>query len=134
MDKETKQQKDTKLPYESAEKFCQNQLQTWKKIAELQLEFARLWQDYCNASVQRLSDARDVSDLYAIEAGLSTEYGSKFAEYSRKAFEVISDSQQDMMECFATPEKLFRSMFTNYPDFWKNFPGLEKQAGKDTGS
>ena len=106
MDKETKQQKDTKLPYESAEKFCQNQLQTWKKIAELQLEFARLWQDYCNASVQRLSDARDVSDLYAIEAGLSTEYGSKFAEYSRKAFEVISDSQQDMMECFATPEKL----------------------------
>ena len=113
MEKDIKHQKESKSPYESVDKLYENQLQSWKKLAELQLEFAGLWQEYCNACFQRLSAAKDVSDLYAIEAGLSAEYGNKFTECSRKAFEAISETQQEMMGCFSSPENLFQSMFTD---------------------
>jgi CRISPR/Cas system-associated endonuclease Cas1 len=120
MERKAKNQKDPNLPYEAVDKFCQEQLENWKNLAEVQLEFAQLWQDYCNACFQRMSSAKSITDLYAIEAGLSTEYGSKFAECSRKAFESISGSQQELMESFANPESLFRSMFMDYPALWKN--------------
>ena len=131
MDRKTKNQKDSKSAYETVDKFCQDQMQTWKNLAELQLEFAQLWQDYCNACLQRLSAAKDVSDLYAIEAGLSAEYGSKFADCSRKAFEAISGSQQEMMAYFTSPESLFRSMFMDYPALWKNFASGEKGPSEE---
>jgi len=124
--KDSKLPKESKLPTESVDKFCQNQLQTWKKLAEVQLDFSRLWVDYCNACCQRMSGAKDIADLYAIEAGLSTEFGSRFAECSRKALETISVSQQELMGCFTSPESIFRSMFMDYPALWKNFPGGKK--------
>ena len=126
MDRKTKTQKDSKSTYETVDKFCQDQMQTWKNLAELQLEFAQLWQDYCGACFQRLSAAKDVSELYAIEAGLAAEYGSRFANCSRKVFEAVSDSQQEVMEYLTSPESLFRPMFMGYPALWKNFTEAAK--------
>ena len=132
MDRKTRNKKEPKLAHETIGNFCEEQLQTWKNLAGLQLEFAQLWQDYCNACFQRMSTAKSITDLYAIEAGLSAEYGSKFAECSRKAFETISGSQQELMESFANPESLFRSMFMDYPALWKNFARSEKEPEKES--
>jgi hypothetical protein len=97
MDKESESQTPEKSAYQAFDELFRIQFETWKHIADVQMKFVNLWQDYLNSSFQRVPNARTFSDLVAIESGLTAEYGNKFSEYSKEAMKTISEAQKEMM-------------------------------------
>jgi hypothetical protein len=77
----------------------QIQMQNWKELMELQLHSAGLVQECANGCMQRLGDARTITDLMAVESGLVAEYSTKFLEDARRYLDALSRAQLQMMEC-----------------------------------
>jgi len=87
--------------------FLKTQLHTWEDLSRLQSEFAHLWLECLNAQMQRVSSARNLNDICATEAGLTTEYSMKFSDNLRQAYETLLHAQKEYMKCFSAPEALF---------------------------
>jgi|GEM_PF-5743604 len=99
MDKKTQTPEPEQFSAEAFDEMFQIQLRTWKHLADVQMKFVNLWQEYLNSSFQRVPNARTVSDLVAIESGLSAEFGNRFSECSNEAIEAISKAQQELLSC-----------------------------------
>jgi len=94
----------------AVEDYFRAQLHTLEDLSKLQSEFASLWLECLNAQMQRISTAKSLTDVYAAEAGLTTEYSMKFADNIRKLFETLLNSQKEFMACCSNPENLFRPL------------------------
>ena len=86
--------------------FFRTQLHTWEDLSRLQSEFANLWVECLNAQMQRISSAKDLNDVCATEAGLTTEYSMKFSDNIRKVYETLLNAQKEFMKCVSIPESL----------------------------
>ena len=95
---------------EALDGFFKTQLHTWEDLTKLQSEFANLWLECLNAQMQRVSSAKSLNDIYAAEAGLTTEYSMKFSDNIRKVYDTLVKSQKEFMECCSMPESLFRQL------------------------
>jgi len=93
--------------FDAINKYCQVQFQAWKDLAELQVHFANLWQECLNAYIQRMSTAKNLTDLFAAESGLATEYSAKFSEDIRQLFETLAGTQRELIECFNKSGELY---------------------------
>lgn len=99
MEKETQNTESEQATAQAFDEMLQIQLRTWKHLSDVQMKFVNLWQEYLNSSFQRVPSARSVSDLVAIESGLSAEFGNRFSECSNEAIEAISTAQQEILSC-----------------------------------
>jgi len=118
MDKETERETPEKSANQAFDELFQIQFQTWKHLADVQMNFVNLWQDYMTSCFQRVPNARTVSDLVAIESGLTAEYGNKFSEYSKEAVKTICEAQKEMMARLED-ENLIAPMFTAARNIWE---------------
>jgi Phasin protein. len=84
---------------EAIDRLYKTQLRTWEDLSQVQSEFANLWMECLNAQLQRVANAKNLPDIYAAEAGVTTEYSMKFSENIRKMFEIIANAQKNFMEC-----------------------------------
>ena len=89
------------------DEFFKTQLHTWEDLSRLQSEFANLWLECLNAQMQRISSVKNLNDICATEAGLTTEYSMKFSDNIRKVYETLLNAQKEYMKCFSAPEALF---------------------------
>lgn len=106
------------------DEFFRTQLHTWEDLSRLQSEFANLWLECLNAQMQRISSARNLNDICATEAGLTTEYSMKFSDNIRKVYETLLNAQKEFMKCVSTPEAL--SLPTQKPPVKPEKPGKGK--------
>ena len=100
----------------TVENFFRTQLHTWEDLSKLQSEFANLWLEYLNAQMQRIATSKSLNDIYAAEAGLTTEYSMKFSDNIRKVYEALLNSQKEFMECCSMPENVFRQAPSAKPE------------------
>ena len=89
------------------DEFFKTQLHTWEDLSRLQSEFANLWLECLTAQMQRLSSTRNLNDICAAEAGLTTEYSMKFTDNIRNVYETLLNAQKEYMKCFSAAEALF---------------------------
>lgn len=89
----------------------QIQMQSWKELLELQLHSAGLAQECANSCLQRLSTARNITDLMATESGLAAEYSTKFSGEVRHFYDTLSKSQQQLMECINQSGDMCQDLF-----------------------
>ena len=101
---------------EAMDGFFKTQLHTWEDLTKLQSEFANLWLECLNAQMQRISTSKSLNDIYAAEAGLTTEYSMKFSDNIRKVYEALLNSQKEFMECCSMPENVFRHAPATKPE------------------
>ena len=87
--------------------FFRTQLHSCDELSKLQSEFANLWLECLNAQMQRISSARNLNDICATEAGLTTEYSMKFSDNLRKAYETLLNAQKEYMKCLSASETEF---------------------------
>ena len=110
----------------TVENLFRNQLHTWEGLSKLQSEFANLWLECLNAQMQRIASAKSLNDIYAAEAGLTTEYSMKFSDNIRKVYEALVTSQKEFMECCNMPENLLKQPTQVKPE------RIEKGKGQET--
>ena len=110
--------------------FYHSNLDLIKEMMDIEFKYANIWQDYLNAQMERLSTAKELSDVPAIEAGLATEYTNKFARTNRELYDAISEAVLKQMEVLNVPVDV-QNMFPAFPDYedYKNFlnPGTAKK-------
>ena len=113
----------------SRDEFFKAQIHTWEDLSRLQSEFASLWLECLNAQMQRLSSARNLNDICATEAGLTTEYSMKFTNNINKVYETLLSAQREYMKCFNAPETLFSQISPVKPE--KPEKGKALEVNKD---
>ena len=105
---------------ENFEKYCQKNLETFKEVIDLGFKYGSLWQEYLSEQMQRLSNAKDLSDVIATESGLATEYTAKFNETGRRLYEIVSESMTEQMKDLQLPSEIENFM---------PYPASSKKAG-----
>ena len=127
MDKTATPNKAANASIKAFNNIYQIQARTWKQMADIQMNYLNLWQEYLNSCFQRVPTAKNVSDLVAIESGLTAEYGNKFAECSKEALNALSDAQQEMMTCLEK-EDLVTPMLAAAQDIWEQGERVVREA------
>ena len=117
----------TDTVYKAFNDLYQVQLKMCKHLADIQVKYMTLWQDYLNSSFQRVPGAKTVADLVAIESGLNAEYGNKFAECSKDAINTLSDAQQELMTCLEK-ENMMTPMLAAAQDIWEQGERAVREA------
>lgn len=113
----------------------QSNLSTLKELIDIEVDYANLWQDYMKAQIDRLSTAKEISDVMAIESGLTAEYSNKFSETGRRLLETVSGAMEKQMECLNMPadiENLFPD-FKEYTDLL-SLPARKHKPARKTSS
>lgn len=118
METQTATESRADTTYKAFNDLYQIQFKAWKHLADIQMNYMNLWQDYMNSCFQRVPNAKSVSDLVAIESGLTAEYGNKFAECSKDAINTISGAQQEFMTCLEQ-ENMVNPMLAAAQDIWE---------------
>ena len=121
--------KNTEFPEmnrEALENYYQTNLDAWREIMELSFKYNTLWQEYFNSQTQRLSTAKDMSDVIATESGLATEYASKFNETNRRLYETITKSMEKQMNCLNLPTDMDIKSLMPFPMDWESFSKQKK--------
>jgi ferritin-like metal-binding protein YciE len=129
MEKETGGKKAVNTAFKAFNDVYQVQSKTWKHLADIQMNYVNLWQEYLNSCFQRVPTAKNMSDLVAIESGLTAEYGNKFAECSKDAITTISDAQQELMSCIDR-EELVNPMLVAAQDIWEQGERVVRESTK----
>ena len=127
MDNETATESKADTAYKAFNDLYEIQFKAWKHLADIQMNYVNLWQDYMNSCMQRVPTAKSMSDLVAIESGLTAEYGNKFAECSREAITTISDAQQEVMSCL-DQENMINPMLAAAQDIWEQGERVVREA------
>ena len=113
--------------YKAFNDLYQVQFKLWKHLADIQMNYVTLWQDYVNSVFQRVPGAKSVSDLVAIESGLNAEYGNKFAECSKDAINTLSEAQHDLMTCLEK-DNMMNPMLVAAQDIWEQGERVIREA------
>lgn len=117
---------------QSMEDLFQSNLDTLKELIDIELDYANLWQEYMKAQMDRLSTAKEISDVMAIESGLTAEYTNKFSETGRRLVETVSGAMEKQMKSLNMPAD-FESLlpdFHEYSDMLGVTPKKSKPARK----
>ncbi len=91
------------LDYEAMNGLCKENQDILKEMIDIEFNYSNLWREYLTAQVERLSKAKDISDVMATESGLATEYTNKFTEANRRYYETVSEAMQGQMKHFRFP-------------------------------
>lgn len=96
--------------------LCQSSLDTLRAVIDIEVDCANLWQEYLKAQIDRLSTAKEISDVMAIESGLTSEYTNKFSETSRRFYETVSGVMEKQMQCLNMPADV-KSLLPNFQGY-----------------
>ncbi len=108
-------------------KALENNMEAWKEIMDLSFRYSSLWQEYFNSQTQRLSTAKDISDVIATESGLAAEYSQKFNETNQRLYETITKSLEQQMSGLNLPTDMdIKNMFP-FPMDWESFTNQNKK-------
>ncbi len=113
--------------------FYHSNLDLIKEMMDIEFKYANIWQDYLNAQMDRLSSAKEMSDVVAIEAGLATEYTNKFAKTNRELYDAISETVLKQMEVLNVPVDV-KNVFPAFPDYEEYINMLNPGATKKSSS
>ena len=86
--------------------YCQRNQEILNEILELGFKYGSLWQEYISEQLRRLSNAKDLNDAIATEAGLTTEFSAKFNEANTRLYDLLSTSMTEQMKEMHLPAKL----------------------------
>jgi phasin protein len=105
-----------KLNAEKMNELCEANMDIFKSFLDVQSNYTNLWQEYMNAQMERLSTAKNMSDVMATESGLAAEYTSKFTDANQRLCEAIAEAVEKQKSCLNIPVD-FEAMIPNLKDF-----------------
>ena len=118
------------------DELCQSNLEILKSFIDVQSNYSDLWQEYLNAQMDRLSTAKNISDVMATESGLATEYTSKFSEANQRLYEAVAEAMEKQKACLNIPIDI-ESMLPNlqaYEDMLYSATKNVKTTNNSSGS
>ncbi|MEJ2760373.1 MAG: phasin family protein [Gammaproteobacteria bacterium] len=86
------------LAYESMQELGAINSKTISRLAEIQLDFARLGLESSMEQAKLLTDAGSYENLMAAESDLASRYGDRIMALARETTEVMTESRDEFVE------------------------------------
>lgn len=115
------------LSAKTLDELCQSNLEILKSFMDVQSNYTGLWQEYLTAQMDRLSTAKDLSDVMATESGLTAEYTSKFSDANQRLYEAIAEAMEKQKSCLNIPIDI-ESMLPNLQAYENMLYSAAKKA------
>ena len=107
---------------EALDSICDTNINFLKNIVDIQFNYLNLWHDFVNTQLERLSTAKEISDLSAVESGIATEFSNKLSEINNRLYGCVWKAMEKQMEYYNLPylPENYKPLFEGFENALKN--------------
>ena len=87
----------SKFSYESLQELNDINARTFSKLADIQMNFARIGIENTVEQAKLFTGARDVKDVMSAQSNLTSGYSEKVMELTREAADIMSESRGELL-------------------------------------